>query len=165
MKKFFKVFGWLMLLALAGIQFARPEKNIQAGTSANHINTIFPVPSDVQPILEKACYDCHSNNSRYPWYFNIQPVGMWMDKHIDDGKKELNFSEFADKRLRFQYRKMEEIIEQVKEKEMPIDSYTWTHKDARLTDEERIKITGWAQSIMHHLEARYPIDSLKRKQP
>lgn len=165
MKKVFKAIGWLLLIGLVIIQFFRPKKNLENGISANHISTKYPVPQDVHSILDKACYDCHSNNSRYPWYFNIQPVGIWMDDHIQEGKRGLNFSEYTNKRLRYQYHKMEELIELVKEAGMPIDSYTWTHKDADLSPEERSKLVNWAQSIMDTLETQYPVDSLKRPNP
>jgi hypothetical protein len=165
MKKGFKTIGWLLLIALIVIQFFRPEKNLQQGISTTHFSTKYPVPADVNAILDKACYDCHSNNSRYPWYFNIQPIGMWMDDHIKEGKQGLNFSEYTNKRLRYQYHKMEEVIEVINEDAMPIDSYTWTHKDAILTVEEKSKLKNWAQSIMDTLEAQYPIDSLKRQGP
>ena len=165
MKKAFKAFGLLLLIALVAIQFFRPEKNLQKGISTTHFSTKYAVPADVNAILDKACYDCHSNNSRYPWYFNIQPIGMWMDDHIKEGKQGLNFSEYTNKRLRYQYHKMEEVIEVITEDAMPIDSYTWTHKDAILTIEEKSKLKNWAQSIMDTLEAQYPIDSLKRQGP
>lgn len=165
MRKFLKAFGWLLLIALIVIQFFRPAKNLEKGISANHISTKYSIPPDVNSILDRACYDCHSNNSRYPWYFNIQPVGIWMDEHIKEGKRGVNFSEYTNKRLRYQYHKMEELIELVKEGEMPIDSYTWTHKDAILSSEERTKLVNWAQAIMDTLEAQYPIDSLKRPAP
>lgn len=165
MKKVLKTFGWLLLIALVVIQFFRPEKNLQKGISTTHFSTKYHLPDDVNVILDKACYDCHSNNSRYPWYFNIQPIGMWMDDHIKEGKQGLNFSEYTNKRLRYQYHKMEELIEVIDEDAMPIDSYTWTHKDAILTSEEKSKLKNWAQSIMDTLEAQYPIDSLKRPAP
>jgi hypothetical protein len=165
MKKVLKPFGWLLLIALVVIQFFRPEKNLQKGVSTTHFSTKYHLPGDVNVILDKACYDCHSNNSRYPWYFNIQPIGMWMDDHIKEGKQGLNFSEYTNKRLRYQYHKMEEVIEVIDEDAMPIDSYTWTHKDAILTSEEKSKLKNWAQSIMDTLEAQYPIDSLKRPAP
>lgn len=165
MKKFLKTIGWLLLIALIVIQFFRPAKNLEKEISPNHISTKYSIPPDVNSILDKACYDCHSNNSRYPWYYNIQPVGMWMDDHIKEAKGGVNFSEYTNKRLRYQYHKMEEVIELVKEGEMPIDSYTWTHKDAILTTEERSKLVNWAQTIMDTLEAKYPIDSLKRPAP
>src|SRR5687768_5765886 len=160
MKKILKFIGLGLLILIIGIQFIRPPKNQQEGISANHISRQFPIPDEVKPILEKACNDCHTNNSRYPWYFNIQPVGIWMDDHIKEGKRGLNFSEYTNKRLRYQYHKMEEVIELVKEDAMPIDSYKWTHTDAELSSEERAKLVNWAQSIMDTLEAQYPIDSL-----
>jgi len=165
MKKVFKTIGWLLLIALVVIQFFRPKKNINLGDQPNAISKKFSVSADVQTILDKACMDCHSNNTRYPWYNNIQPVAWWLDNHVKDGIKELNFDEYINKRPRFQYRRMEQTIELVKEGEMPLPSYTWTHKDAILSQEEKEKLTSWAQSIMATLESQYPIDSLKRKAP
>ncbi len=165
MKKVLKTTGWLLLIALVAIQFFPPAKNLQAGIPVTHIATKFSIPEDVNTILKKACYDCHSNNSVYPWYFNIQPVGIWMNRHILEGKKHLNFSEYTDKRLRVQYHKLEEVIEQVKEGEMPLNSYTWIHKDAILSEAEKTKLMDWAQSVIVTMESMYPMDSLKRKQP
>ncbi|MEO7924036.1 MAG: heme-binding domain-containing protein [Chitinophagaceae bacterium] len=153
----------LLLVALVVIQFIHPKKNKSEGPQPNYIGNAFNVPVDVKSIMAKACNDCHSNNTRYPWYTILQPVHWWLDKHIRNGKKELNFDEYASKSLRYQYKKMEETIELVKEGEMPLDSYTWTHKDARLSADEKNKVIGWATSIMDTLKARYPIDSLIRK--
>jgi hypothetical protein len=165
MKKFLKIFGWILLVALIGIQFFRPAKNQQEGISPNHITKLAAIPDDVNAILEKACNDCHTNNSRYPWYFNIQPVGIWMDDHIKEGKRGLNFSEYTNRSLRFQYHKMEDLVEQVKEGGMPINSYTWIHKDAILTEQEKTKLIDWANSVMDKMKTMYPIDSLIRKRP
>ena len=165
MKKIFKTIGWLLLIALIAIQFFHPKKNIHEGDQLKAISKKFPIAADVTAILDKACMDCHSNNTRYPWYNNIQPVAWWLDNHVKDGKKELNFDEYTNKRPRFQYRRMEQTIDLVKKEEMPLPSYTWAHKDAILTDEEKIKLTNWAQSVMAALESQYPIDSLKRQSP
>ena len=145
------------------IQFFHPKKNIATGNQPNYIGHTYPVPDDVKAILAKACNDCHSNNTRYPWYSKIQPIHWWLNKHIVEGKRQINYDEFTNRSLRFQYHKMEETIEMVKEGKMPLNSYTWTHKDAKLTDEEKSKLTGWAQSVMDTMKARYPIDSLVRK--
>jgi hypothetical protein len=112
--------------------------------------------------LAKACNDCHSNNTRYPWYATLQPVDWWMSDHVKDGKKEINFDEFTNRPAFYQHRKMEEVMKQIKEGEMPLNSYTWTHKDARLTSIEKEKLTGWAQSVMDAMEVKYPADSLIR---
>lgn len=162
MKKVFKTLGWIMLLAFVGLQFFRPEKNRQEGVAANAVSQKYTIPADADAIMKKACYDCHTNNSEYPWYFNIQPVGIWMNKHIKDGKRHLNFSEFTNRPLWVQYHKLEEVIETVKEGEMPLNSYTWTHKDAKLSSDEKVKITSWAQSAMDSMKAWYPADSLVR---
>ena len=154
---------WVLLAALIAIQFIHPKKNKSAGPQANYIGNVYPIPEDVKSILARACNDCHSNNTRYPWYSHIQPVHWWLNKNIVDGKKHINYDEYTNRPLRYQYHKLEETIEMVKEGEMPLDSYTWTHKDAKLTDEEKAKITGWAQSVMDSMKARYPIDSLVRK--
>jgi DNA replicative helicase MCM subunit Mcm2 (Cdc46/Mcm family) len=159
----FKKIMLFLLAALVVIQFIRPKKNKTTDPQPNFIGNTFTIPGEVKTILAKACNDCHSNNTNYPWYSNFQPVLWWLNDHITDGKKELNFDEYTGRRLRFQYHKMEEVIEQVKEGEMPLNSYTWIHKDAILTDAEKATITGWAQSVMDTLKARYPMDSLIRK--
>ena len=161
MKKVFKTIGWLLLIALIVIQFFRPEKNINPGDQPNAIAKKYIVSADVKAILDKACMDCHSNNTHYPWYNNIQPVAWWLADHVKDGKKELNFDEFTNRRPRFQYRRMQQTIDLVKKEEMPLDSYTWTHKDAILSDDEKTKLYDWAKSVRTALESQYPIDSLK----
>jgi hypothetical protein len=162
MKKL-QLIGWIALGSLVIIQFIKPTPNQSTETQVNYIGTKHEVPANVKTILDKACMDCHSNNTRYPWYASIQPVAWWLADHVKDGKKHLNFDEYTHRSLRYQYHKMEETLEMVKEEEMPLPSYTWTHTDARLTHEERVAITGWAQTVMKNMEAQYPMDSLIKK--
>jgi uncharacterized membrane protein len=137
----------IILILFVVIQFIRPARNISAATSPGDIAQLYPVPDDVRRILEKACNDCHSNHTNYPWYSNIQPVGWWLQHHVNDGKEELNFSEFSTYTPKRQYHKLRETAEQVEKKEMPLDSYMWIHPEARLTDEERKVLTDWAKSL------------------
>jgi len=153
----------VILIALLIIQFIHPKKNHSENTQPNFIGNVFPVPEKVKVILAKACNDCHTNNTNYPWYSNLQPVHWWMNNHVLEGKKELNFDDYTKRSLRFQYHKMEEIAEMVKEGEMPLESYTWMHKNARLSDAEKNELINWADGIRESLEARYPKDSLIRK--
>ncbi|TCZ73501.1 heme-binding domain-containing protein [Flaviaesturariibacter aridisoli] len=143
--------GKRILLIIAAIlviiQFIRPERNLHPGTQTASIGRAYPVPAPVQGILEKACYDCHSNNTRYPWYSNIQPVGWWLERHVNEGKRGLNFDEFAGYTHRRQSKKMKEAAEQVEKGEMPLDSYTWIHKDAVLTAQERSTLIAWAHDV------------------
>jgi hypothetical protein len=162
MKTFKRILVFL-LVVLVIIQFMRPAKNLSATTSANDITTLYAVPANVNTILVKACNDCHSNNTRYPWYSRLQPVAWWLNDHIQEGKRELNFNEFKSYSLRKQYNKLKEIDDQVKKGEMPLQSYTIVHTDARLSNEEKATLTNWADGIRKSMEAKYPMDSLLRK--
>jgi hypothetical protein len=153
----------LLLIVFIVIQFFRPKKNISEGPQPHNIATAYPVPEDVKAILAKACNDCHSNNTRYPWYNNIQPVAWWLNNHVQDGKKELNYDEFTTYRPRKQYARLEQTKKLVDKGEMPLDSYTWIHKDAILTDQEKQALYSWVETSKAAMEAKYPMDSLVRK--
>jgi hypothetical protein len=161
----FKKILLVLLVIILIIQFIHPARNISTGHQSHNITKAFNVPAEVQTILDKACMDCHSNNTRYPWYSKVQPVDWWLTHHITEGKRGLNFDEYTNRSLRYQFHKMEEIAEQVKEGEMPIDSYTWTHKDAILSEEEKNIIITWTETIRNEMKAKYPADSLIRKRP
>ncbi|MFM6953690.1 MAG: heme-binding domain-containing protein [Sphingobacteriaceae bacterium] len=136
--------GLVVILLLA--QFVRPEKNTASGIQPNDIFTAYPASEEVQAIAKKACYDCHSNNTVYPWYANVQPVAWWIDDHVKEGKRELNFSEFTAYTPKRARHKLEEVAEQVNEHEMPLNSYTWIHAEARLTDTELKLLADWAKA-------------------
>ncbi len=138
---------WGLLILIIGIQFIRPARNEAAAIAANDISKFYHIPANVQNILQRACNDCHTNNTIYPWYTNIQPVGWWMQDHVNEGKRELNFSEFGTYAPKKQDHKMEEVIEMVEHNEMPLDSYTWMHGDAKLSEEEKTALIAWAKQI------------------
>lgn len=140
-----KKIGIALFAILVLIQFIRPERNGNWEKSDNDISMAINVPSNVQQILETSCYDCHSNHTTYPWYTNIQPIGLWMQHHVDEGKEELNFSEFKTYKPKRQKHKLEEIAEQVNEHEMPLNSYTLIHKNAILTPEQNVALVSWAK--------------------
>lgn len=152
-----------LLVVLVVIQFIHPVRNKSEGSQPNYIGNVYTIPADVKPILEKACNDCHSNNTNYPWYSYIQPVDWWLTDHINEGKKELNFDEYTNRSLRYQYHKMEEVEEMITESAMPLDSYTWVHRNAKLTAGEKSKLIDWSVSVRKDLESKHPIDSLIRK--
>jgi hypothetical protein len=101
----------------------------------------------------------------YPWYASIQPLGFWLDHHVEEGKGEINFNEFASYRIGKQNHKLKEVIEQVKEGEMPLSSYTLIHKNAVLSETEKAQLIQWCQNVMDTIKANYPADSLKSKRP
>jgi len=164
MKTWKKVLLVLIVLFII-IQFIRPNKNNSAAAQPANIEHLYATNDDVKNILSKSCYDCHSNNTDYPWYFNIQPVAWWLDSHINEGKQHLNFDEFGNYSAARKYHALQESIEQVKEGEMPLNSYTWIHTDAKLSDAQRKEFIDWCEAIHADLKANYPADSLKMKRP
>jgi hypothetical protein len=90
-------------------------------------------------------------------------VAWWLNNHIQDGKKELNFSEFASYRIGRQYRKLDEVNKQIKENEMPLESYLWIHKYAKLDENQKLTLANWVTSVRDTIKANYPADSLMRK--
>lgn len=140
-------------VVVVALQFYRPTRNEGVVAGPNHLSTKAPVPAEVEAVLQRACYDCHSNSTRYPWYANVQPLGWWLEQHVRDGKRHLNFSEFATYSAKRATRKLEETAEEVRERHMPLDSYTWVHRDAKLSDAE-IKLLGdWAINTRRALGA------------
>ncbi len=142
MKKIFKRLSIVVLVALVGIQFIPADVNKQEVISSSDIRHVYDVPEKVINILENSCYDCHSNNTDYPWYSQVQPMRLLMDKHVREGKEELNFSEFANYSERRKRNKMRAISEQIEKSKMPLPSYLLMHEEAKLskTDKEILDI-------------------------
>jgi len=138
---------WLLLIAIIIAQFFKPKKN--QGTTESTLAFIEDTnpPENVKLILKESCFDCHSDTTRYPWYFNVTPVNYWMDYHIKDGKKHFNFSKWEGNSVKRKDHKFEELIEMVEEKEMPLPSYTWTHSQAKLSDDQTKAVLDWAKQV------------------
>ena len=156
-----KKFLIVLAIALVVIQFFKPVKNEEGG-ARYAIYIKYKITQDVSTILKSACLDCHSNLTRYPWYYNVQPATWIMANHIDKGKKQLNFMHFSDCSIADQYHKFEKIIEVVENKTMPLSSYTWfgCHPDAKLSDAQRKTLIDWAELQKSYLEETFPPDSL-----
>jgi len=145
MKKYFKL-KYLIFLLIA-IQFYRPAKNIQKTHPKTNIFEVEQASEDVQDLIATSCYDCHSNNTAYPWYNNVAPVSWWLANHVDEGKDELNFDMWGTYSLKRKNKKLKEIKEQLEEGEMPLESYLWIHNDASLTQDQIKSIIDWARTL------------------
>ena len=132
------------LIVFIAIQFVRPARNESGQPSPADISKIYPVPANVHAILKTSCYDCHSNNTNYPWYSNVQPVGWWLASHIKEGKAELNFSEFGQYSIRRQRSKLFAIAKSIEDGTMPLRSYTLVHSNSRFTAHEKASLINWA---------------------
>ena len=98
------------------------------------------------------CYDCHSNNTRYPWYAEVQPAAWWLAGHIRDGKDHLNFSEFGSYPAKRAARKLEQCGEQIEEDSMPLASYRLIHRDARFNPEQKKRIIEWLDALQEQIK-------------
>jgi hypothetical protein len=144
--------GLITLLAIFLVMQAfRPARNSGELHGPRSLAAAHPIPANVDAILQKACYDCHSNRTRYPWYTNIQPGGWWMQHHVDEGRESLNFSEWATYSKEDMPHILEELQEEVNEGHMPLPSYLWIHGDAKLTAAEKKTLLAWAHKLEAHL--------------
>ncbi len=145
-KNLFKKLGLVVLVVFIIAQFFGPDKNDGELTSVDAFFADTKPPADVKTILETTCIDCHSDSTRYPWYNNITPVNYWLDSHINDGKKHFDMSKWSDYSDKKKDHKLDELAEEVAEKEMPLPSYTWTHGDADLSQEQIDAIVSWVNT-------------------
>ena len=132
---------------LVGAQFFGPAKNNgDMATVAAFIAETNP-PEDVKKILETTCFDCHSAKTSYPWYNAITPINYYLEEHIKDGQKHLNFSKWDTYSLKKKEHKMDELYEEVEEGEMPLSSYTWTHSEAKLSPAQITAVVAWGKKV------------------
>jgi len=136
-----------LLLVAVGLQFIRPEKNLSAAPAKTDLLVLHAAPAEVRQMLAVGCYDCHSDHTRYPWYADIQPVGWWLAQHVNDAKRELNLSSFGELTRKRQATKLEEMVDVIDRRAMPLASYTLVHRDARFTAAQIKQLTTWLDAL------------------
>lgn len=141
----------IIAILILVIQLFRPDKNISTSTSPNSIEAHYPVSNEIGVILRRSCYDCHSNNTAYPWYSNIQPFAWWLQSHVNEGKHELNFDEFNNYDVKKKKHKLDEVIETIEKDEMPLTSYTLIHRGAILSPQDKDKLITWAKELKKNI--------------
>ena len=148
MKKIIKKILFIGLIIFLLMQLYEPARNesFEQDITAN-FTKVYKVPKNVEIILRTSCYDCHSNNTYYPWYSYIQPARFFMERHIKEGKEELNFNEFGNYSKRRQNSKLKAISKEIESNEMPLSSYTLIHKNAILTASQKKKVLDWINKI------------------
>lgn len=141
--KIFKIIAVVLLIAFLAIQFLPVQLNKSSTTSKADFLMVNNVPENIENKLKTSCYDCHSNHTHYPWYSKIQPVAMFLQNHVIDGKKELNFSEWDSLSVRRKKSKLKAIVNQIRDDEMPMSSYTIIHKNAKFSEVEKKEMIQW----------------------
>lgn len=144
-----------VFVVFIAMQFIRPPRNSSNTLQTADMVTHFSTPANVEGILKTSCYDCHSNNTRYPWYANVQPIGWLLTSHVKGGKEDLNFNEFTTYSKRRKLSRLKSIQNSIKDGSMPLGSYTLLHNDAKLSAEGKASIIEWTAKV---------IDSLSRQE-
>lgn len=152
MKLIFQALVGIVFLALAIIQFIRPNTVNPPIVESQKIENHTVVSEEVNEILKRSCNDCHSNETVYPWYYQIQPIGWYIEDHIKEGRHELNFSEWGSYSERKKKRKLKEICEQVESGEMPLPSYLLVHRNAKLSETDVKILCDWTATEL----AKFP---------
>ena len=135
--KIVKIIALILLVGFVGIQFVPTDLNQSDTVPKTDFLLVNNTQENISALLQESCYDCHSNNTEYPWYNKVQPVAWFLEDHINEGKEELNFNEWDAYSNRRKNSKLKSIISQVKDDEMPLASYTLIHKDAKLSNSEK----------------------------
>lgn len=143
-----------LLVILVIIQFVQPARNKSGQVMPNDISNMVSMPVEVQGVLKKACYDCHSNNTNYPWYASLQPMNWFLSNHIQSGKAELNFNEFGSYSPRRQQSKLRAIENSLKDGSMPLSSYMLIHRNAILSEAEKSLLMNWIKKSKDTLNKR-----------
>ena len=144
----------LLLCIFIAIQFIKPARNKGGQVLFSDIENIYTVPNSVLSILKNSCYDCHSNNTKYPWYSAIQPGAWFMAWHIKDGKEQLNFNEFGTCSKRKQQSKLKEMRNKISDGSMPLRSYTLIHENAKLSENDKIILLSWIDKTKDSLSLK-----------
>ncbi len=144
--KLLKWFGIAIVCLFVGLQFMRPARTNPSVDPSQTIEARLQVPPQVASILDRSCKDCHSNATRWPWYSNVAPFSWLLVDHVNEGREQLNLSEWRRLDNRRAGDKLEEICDEVKIGAMPIDSYTWIHRSAKLSAEDVKTLCDWANA-------------------
>jgi hypothetical protein len=137
-------------VVVAGLIAGQAIRPSRANPPANPAKSLFAAthpPATVGSALDRACRDCHTNNTVWPWYTNVAPISWWIIDHVREGRRRVSFSDWADYDPSRQQKELTDICRRVERHNMPLTSYLMVHRDARLTDAERQAICEWTQHV------------------
>lgn len=153
----------ILVVAFVAIQLYRPARTNPPEDPSRHLNAVAQVPPDVQHIFDGSCNDCHSYRTVWPWYSKVAPSSWLVASDVNDGRRHLNFSEFANYKTERQQRKLGEICDEVSEGGMPLRQYTWIHTGSKLSQQQREAVCNWVKAEQARITARtgVPVPSKK----
>ncbi|HEX9760475.1 MAG TPA: heme-binding domain-containing protein [Candidatus Acidoferrales bacterium] len=161
MKKFFKITGLVLVILLVVIQFVGPERTNPVAAPEQSIHAQVQVPADVRAIVERSCIDCHSNDTRWPWYSRVAPVSWLVIDHVNHGRRHMNFNEWNTHREHWTEgfdtpALLQSMCNEVTHQAMPLPSYTRMHRSAPLSPAEVKTLCAWTEAERTRLAQTQP---------
>ena len=139
------VLGGAAVLAAASLTI-NPSRTNPPRVAGHDLFATNAPPPEIAALIRGACYDCHSAETKWPWYSRVAPMSWWLADHVNEGRKHLNFSDWPHDDARRAARKWSRISEAVSSGSMPLPSYTWAHAEARFSAEQRDRFVKWAEA-------------------
>jgi len=150
-KRILKIFLIVLVVIFAGMQAIRPTFSNPSVDESQTINARTQITPQVAAILDRSCRDCHSNKTVWPWYTQIAPVSWWLSNHVNEGRHNLNLSEWGKLAPDRQDRKLRQICDQVQDGVMPLSSYLPMHPVAKLSDQDKKILCDWTDKERERL--------------
>jgi hypothetical protein len=138
--------GAVLIVGAAGIQLIRPARTNPPTDPSRTLASAAGVPHETAAVLERACRDCHSNETRWPWYSNVAPISWLVIDHVNHGRRHFNYSEWAKYERTEKERLLKALCTLPRQGEMPMPSYAWMHRDATLADADVLALCGWVEA-------------------
>lgn len=142
-----------LLIVAAGMQLFRPDRTNPPVTAAQTLQATATVPPDVDAVLKRACYDCHSSETRWPWYSAVAPMAWGVAGHVTEGRAEMNLSDWGAYPSRRRVALLEKMCDEVREGRMPLKQYLWLHRDATLSEADWKSVCDWSMEEADRLSA------------
>lgn len=136
---------WRRVLLVLGLAVAVAIQFVPTRRSNPPAGASLSAPPEVTALLRRACFDCHSHETRWPWYSYVAPLSWWIARHVERGRGDLNFSQWPAMDPEAEAWALRDIEEQITQRKMPLGSYTRMHREARLDDHERDVLLRWAR--------------------
>jgi hypothetical protein len=149
-----KRFKWIVVIAIAAfglLQLTNAARTSPKAVPGHDVLSTNPPPAEIANMLRTACYDCHSYETHWPWYGHVAPISWWLDSHVQEARESLNFSEWPNDDPQRAAKKWNHVSNAVRDGDMPLPSYTWIHRPARLNDEQRKRLADWAEQESQRL--------------
>jgi|SRR5437588_5239563 len=150
-KRILKIVLIVIVVIFVGMQAIRPTLSNPPVDELQTINGRTQMTPQVAAILDRSCRDCHSNNTVWPWYTQIAPVSWWLSNHVNDGRRNLNLSEWGKLASDRQDRKLRQMCDEVQDGAMPLSSYLPMHPTAKLSDQDKKVLCDWTDAERQRL--------------